>query len=78
MKILVLGASGNTGKHAVEQLLAKGEKVKALVRNPISLNVSWKEHDYVEIVKGNILEMNSEMCQTLLMDCQTFSAARGY
>ena len=32
MKILVAGASGKTGRLVVEQLLARGEQVKALVR----------------------------------------------
>jgi len=34
MKILVLGATGRTGKHIVEYALSKGFQVNCLVRNP--------------------------------------------
>ncbi|MFZ6766868.1 NAD(P)-dependent oxidoreductase [Undibacterium sp. Di26W] len=34
MKLLVLGATGGTGRHIVEQALARGHQVTALVRSP--------------------------------------------
>lgn len=34
MKVLVLGATGRTGQHIVEQGLAKGHQITALVRDP--------------------------------------------
>lgn len=34
MKLLVLGATGRTGQHIVEQGLAKGHQITALVRDP--------------------------------------------
>lgn len=37
MKALVLGASGATGKHLVEQLLELGYEVKAIARTPENL-----------------------------------------
>jgi putative NADH-flavin reductase len=37
MRVLVLGATGATGRHLVEQALAQGHHVTALVRNPAKL-----------------------------------------
>lgn len=34
MTILVVGASGATGRLVVEQLLNRGQKVKAMLRSP--------------------------------------------
>ncbi|MEV6280717.1 NAD(P)H-binding protein [Nocardia sp. NPDC051832] len=34
MTTLVTGATGNTGRHVVRELLERGEKVRALTRNP--------------------------------------------
>lgn len=38
MKILVLGATGRTGKHVVEEALRKGHELNCLVRNPHALS----------------------------------------
>ncbi|WP_223883372.1 NAD(P)H-binding protein [Arenibacter lacus] len=37
MRILVVGASGATGRQLVAQLLAKGNNVKVVVRSPEKL-----------------------------------------
>jgi len=37
MTILVVGASGATGRHLVEQLLIQKHKVKVIVRSPEKL-----------------------------------------
>lgn len=38
-RILILGATGRTGKHAIQFALEKGYQVAALVRNPTKINV---------------------------------------
>jgi putative NADH-flavin reductase len=37
MKLLILGATGPTGRHVVEQALRSGDSVTAFVRNPAAL-----------------------------------------
>lgn len=48
-KILILGATGRTGKHAIPMALEKGYEVVALVRNPAKIVV---KHDRLTIVEG--------------------------
>ena len=51
MKIVVFGASGNTGKQLVEQALAAGYEVVAYVRNPSKLNIS---HEHLTVIQGEL------------------------
>lgn len=51
-KIIVLGATGGTGKLVVTMALQKGMKVTAIVRNPAVLNI---ENPNLKIVKGDVL-----------------------
>lgn len=50
MKLAVFGASGRTGRPLVEQALAEGHTVRALVRDPANLTV---EHERLELVQGD-------------------------
>lgn len=51
MKIAVFGATGGTGRHVVEQALAAGHTVTALVRNPSKLAT---KHERLTIVEGDV------------------------
>jgi len=50
MQITIFGASGRTGRHLVEQALAQGHTVVALVRNPSKLTLS---HENLRVIKGD-------------------------
>lgn len=56
MKILVIGATGPTGQQIVEQGLAQGHEVTALVRNPDKFDM---QHSSLQVVKGDILDSSS-------------------
>lgn len=53
MKLAVFGASGRTGRPLVEQALAQGHEVKALVRDPSKLSTS---HDRLAVIRGDVLD----------------------
>ncbi|HRH76139.1 MAG TPA: NmrA family NAD(P)-binding protein, partial [Cellvibrionaceae bacterium] len=55
MKILVTGANGRVGSKVVEQLLARGVQLRALVRDRIKANFP----PMVEVVEGDFLEPDS-------------------
>ena len=53
MKLLVLGASGGTGKHVVMQALAHGHEVTAFVRDPSRLPL---RDERLRIFEGNVAD----------------------
>ncbi|MGX9429909.1 SDR family oxidoreductase [Bradyrhizobium sp. LeoA1S1] len=55
MTILVTGATGNVGRHVVEQLVKRGADVRALVRDPAKANFPAS----VNAVKGDLLDVDS-------------------
>jgi putative NADH-flavin reductase len=55
-KLLVIGATGGTGRELVRQALEQGHQVTAFVRKPKKLKV---EHPNLRIVQGNVLDYTS-------------------
>ncbi|HEX8846928.1 MAG TPA: SDR family oxidoreductase [Pyrinomonadaceae bacterium] len=56
MKLLVIGASRGIGLDVVQQALAAGHEVTALVRTPASFPV---HHEKLKVTKGDILDQSS-------------------
>ena len=55
MTILVTGATGKVGRNVVEQLVKRGAKVRALVRDPSKTSFPAG----VEVVKGDLLDVDA-------------------
>ncbi|UMG92087.1 NAD(P)H-binding protein [Nocardioides sp. TF02-7] len=53
MKITVLGATGTVGRHVVEQALAAGHHVTALVRDPDRLDPSLRDDQGLHVLAGD-------------------------
>ncbi len=73
MKALVAGATGQTGQRIVEQLLAKGIEVKALVRDREKALAQLPTG--IEIAVGDVLEPSS--LAAAFADCQVLLSATG-
>lgn len=56
MKILIIGATGGTGRELVKQGLEQGHHVTAFVRNPAKLKI---RHEQLTVMQGNVLDYNS-------------------
>lgn len=52
-RVLIIGATGGTGRHLVTQALERGLEVTALVRDPSRLAV---QHPRLRILKGDVLD----------------------
>jgi putative NADH-flavin reductase len=52
MRLLIVGATGGTGRALVEQALARGHDVTALARNPARLRVT---HPRLTVVAGDVM-----------------------
>ena len=57
-KILITGATGDTGGYAIEQLLQKGRQVRALVHRPDDRSKRLEEKG-VEVVAGDYLDLDA-------------------
>jgi uncharacterized protein YbjT (DUF2867 family) len=53
MRVLVIGATGGTGRELVQQALAQGHQVTAFVRDPARLHI---EHASLRVAKGDVLD----------------------
>lgn len=53
MKLAILGATGGTGRAAVEHALARGHDVVAIARRPDAVTV---RHDRLRVVPGNVAD----------------------
>ncbi|MEL6551891.1 MAG: SDR family oxidoreductase [Cyanobacteria bacterium J06621_11] len=73
MKVLVAGATGQTGRRVVETLIAKDITVKALVRDRDKAIAQLPQG--IEIVVGDVLKPDS--LRTALSDCQVLISATG-
>lgn len=56
MKLVILGATGGTGRQLVEQALAQGHAVTAFLRNPAKVT---RPHHNLRMVQGNVLDENA-------------------
>ncbi len=55
-RVLIVGATGGTGRQLVKQALERGHVVTALARDPSALHV---EHPRLTVLRGNVLDYPS-------------------
>jgi putative NADH-flavin reductase len=53
MKIALFGATGGVGRRALDQALAQGHNVRALVRTPAKLTT---DHENLTVIAGDVLD----------------------
>lgn len=53
LRLLIIGATGGTGRHLVEQALPAGHEVTALARDPAKLEL---QHPKLRVVQGDVLQ----------------------
>jgi putative NADH-flavin reductase len=72
MRITVIGATGRTGRHVVEQALDRGHHVVGLARRPDTIRL---EHRRLTMLVGDVLVRES--LAEPLADCQAVVSALG-
>lgn len=78
MKVLVVGASGATGKQVVQQLLNRGVFVRILIRATANVKDVICQHGHVETVRGSITEFTEEAMDTLIDGCDAVVSCLGH
>ncbi|WP_026452182.1 NAD(P)-dependent oxidoreductase [Aequorivita capsosiphonis] len=78
MTVLVVGASGATGNHLVEQLLLQKHKVKVIVRTPERLPESWRNNNNLQIISASILKLGDQEMKEYCNGCQAIVSCLGH
>ena len=78
MNVLVVGATGATGKLLTEQLLKQGHNVTAVVRSPQKLDHLTKYKDQLTIVQAAILDLSDEEMQKELKGIDAIASCLGH
>lgn len=78
MKTLLLGATGATGRLLVEQLLQRNVQVKAIVRSEERLPESVRSNPNLELITGNVLDMDVNQMSEIVKDCTSGASCLGH
>jgi len=77
MKVLVLGATGQTGYQVVKQLLENSIQVKAIVRNPGKF-ADIQSDENLEIFRDSILDIKDKRLKEILIDIDVVVSCLGH
>ncbi|WP_167611473.1 NAD(P)-dependent oxidoreductase [Maribellus sediminis] len=77
MKILIVGASGATGRLLVNDLLQRGEKVTAVVRSTEKLG-DLPANKNLTVVEAAVLDLSDEKLAELVRDCDAVASCLGH
>ncbi len=77
MTILLVGASGATGRLVVEQLLNSGRKVKAMLRSPGKFPKFINRKD-IEVIAASVLELTDEELSRHVQGCEAVVSCLGH
>jgi len=76
--VLVVGASGATGRLLLEQLIERGNRVKAVVRSPDRLPGMLRNHPLVSVVHADLLDLDAAQLRRLTEDCDVVASCLGH
>jgi putative NADH-flavin reductase len=77
MPVLVVGASGATGRLVVEELLKSGQKVKAIIRSPEKLP-DFKNRKDLTVISASLLDLSDEELSAHVKGCHAVVSCLGH
>lgn len=78
MTILVVGASGATGQLLVQQLLARKQSVKIIVRSQDNLSEDIKGHPLLSVITASILDLSDAQMVEHVSGCTAVASCLGH
>jgi len=78
MTILIIGASGATGRLLVQELLKCGQKVKVVVRSLDSLPETAKNHENLAVIQASILDLSDAEIARHVQGCTAVASCLGH
>lgn len=78
MNILIVGASGATGRLLVQQLLDRGHFIKVIVRSPDKLPEAIRQHAHVSIIHASVLDLRDAELAQQVNGCDAVALCLGH
>ncbi len=76
--ILIVGGTGATGRHVVEQMLDRGHNVRIVARRPEKLPETVRTHTNATVVEGTVLSMNDADLSQQVHGCDAIISCLGH
>lgn len=77
MKVVMVGASGATGKLLVKEFLNRGLKVKAIVRSVDAL-AEFKDHSNLELIRASVLQLSDTEMENVVKGADVLCSCLGH
>ena len=78
MEVLVVGATGATGRLLVEQLLKKGVAVRAVVRSAGKLDEAVRSDPHLKLTEASLLDLGDTELANLVKGCDAVASCLGH
>jgi nucleoside-diphosphate-sugar epimerase len=78
LTILIVGATGATGRLLTRRLLEIGGRVKAVVRAPERLPAELRDHPRLTLVQGTVLDFDDDELAEWVKDCDGVASCLGH
>ncbi|MDJ0753014.1 MAG: SDR family oxidoreductase [Ardenticatenaceae bacterium] len=78
MNILIVGASGATGRLLTKQLLDRGHFVKVIVRSPDRLPEELKNHEKLSVIHASLLDLSDAELAQHVQGCTAVASCLGH
>jgi hypothetical protein len=78
MRILVVGATGATGRLLVRQLLDRGHKVLVIVRDIAKMPAELREQEQLSIIRASLLKLTDDELAGAVAGCQAIASCLGH
>lgn len=78
MSILIVGATGATGRLFTEELLNRGQFVKVVVRSAEKLPTSIRHHENLSVIEAPILDLRDSELAEHVSGCEAVASCLGH
>lgn len=78
MTVLIVGATGATGRLLVSQLLDRGQKVRAIVRSPDRVPAELRDNSNLSLIQASLLELNDAEMAQHVAGCDAVASCLGH
>lgn len=78
MNILIVGASGATGRLLTKQLLDRGHLVKVIVRSPDALPATIRQHDNLSVIQASVWDLSDADLARHVKGCAAVASCLGH